>query len=125
MYDDNLQVYQHEQASPRVRKCCRCNLPLHQTMKSTSSISSVEGVTISTPSTNRVLAHDSQSTNLSQTDTTDSSNMSNLLPPSEHNWRTLVVNCRSIKANASSLEPVLRYIKQDCVIASETQPRSK
>ena len=104
------------------RKCCICNLPTKQRLQSTTQISSIGGISIQTPTKNREQQNSQSHVTPSglSSNTTSTTNLSNLLPSKEHNWRTLVVNCHSIKANNSSLNPALEYIKPDCIIATET-----
>ena len=104
--------------------CCRCNLPTQASLSL-----SVPKINITTKSTRakgdthsgiESESHHSRSTTKTNThDSTDSST-SRLVPEKSNNWRTLVVNCHSIKANSSSLSTAVDYIKPDCIIGTES-----
>ena len=98
----------------QARECCSCNLPVNVTRSTTHS---------STRSTNRGTSEEQNqqsTTHGSTSQESTQSSLGNLVPDKANNWRTLIVNCRSIKANSSSLSTALGYIKPDCIVGTES-----
>ena len=105
----NLQEANSRNKLSNTRKsgpCRRCNNPSYHTDNGARSKS------CSTQS------GDTTSTGTNNTSTTVT--LEDLLPAKGNNWRTLIVNCRSLNANKGSLNPAVGYINPDCIIGTES-----